>query len=280
MTSMLDAIRKQSNLSDELKEDIETELEVRHITRIVLGIVFLILTIVMMPILQDALNTLNTAQEQVQALDSDWNTVSISPGDYASDSGGAKADDTITVWFYVSTQYPLDRDKSVDFLILDEENFRKYENGGSYDALVEEDNLESGTISRSVPRDATYYVVFDNSDDLFFEPQEEVKYRFTINTFNNEESLNSWVTVALLLPSMAMIAIGSYGYWRLHRNDENGDPAQERPSRFRNQLLGQIRSTPVARRIVVEELQPLLSHYVHSIQVRRSSGSVAFFPSG
>lgn len=227
---MIDAIRKQSDLSDELKEDIETELEVRHIIRIVLGVIFLILTIVMMPMLQDALNTLNTAQEQVQALDSDWNTVSISPGDHASDSGGASTDDTITVWFLVSTQYLVDRDKSVDFIILDEENFQKYENGDSYDPLVQEDNLESGTILRSVPRKGTYYVVFDNSDDFFLEPQEEVKYRFTINTFDKDESLNPIVTIALLLPSLAMIAIGSYGYWKLHENDEDDSLTPPPPS--------------------------------------------------
>ena len=235
---MLDALRKQNDLSDELKEDIETELDVRHITRIVLGFVFLIITIVMMPMLQDALHTMNTAQEQVQALDTDWNTVSIPPGDHASDSGRTETDDTITVWFLVSTQYPLDRDKSVDFIILDEENFQKYENGDSYEALVQEDNLESGTISRSVPKGGTYYIVFDNSDDIFVEPEEEVKYRFTINTFNNKEDLNPWVTFALLLPSIAMVAIGSYGYWRLHRNDEKPEltppppPSDLPPSAF------------------------------------------------
>jgi hypothetical protein len=238
---MLDALRGQSAqshnlrnvLSDELKEDIETELEVRHITRIVLGVALLLLTAVMMPMLQDALHTLNTAQEQVQSLDSDWNTVSISPGEHASDSGGADTGDTITVWFYVSTQYLLDRDKSVDFIILDKENFQLYENGDSYEPLIQEDNLESGTISRRVPKSGTYYVVFDNSDDVFFEPQEEVKYRFTINTFNDKESLNLLVTFVLILPSISMIAIGSYGYWKLHSNDGMDDtpppPASDLP---------------------------------------------------
>ena len=171
--------------------------------------------------IQDSLNALDSAQEQVLALDSNWNTLSVPPGEHAEDSGYAGKNDVITVQFYISTQFLIDRDKSIDFLILDEENYQLYRNGNDYQAFVNEDDLESGTFSRSIPADGVYHVVFDNNDDLFFEPEEEVKYRFVIYTTRTDESIDHTMGLLLLLPSITLMGVGVFGLWSLRKNDKD-----------------------------------------------------------
>ena len=213
-------------LSPQLEEDIQEEINLRHLARFSLGVAVLLITLVLMPFLQDALNTLETTREQVTALDTSWNTVTIPPNQHAADNGWAGKGDTITVQFLVTTALIVDRDNSVDFYIMDEENYQRNCNGEDYDPLLASPDHESGTFSKEVPTSDIYYIVFDNEDDIFFEPEEEVKYRFVIYTFEEDEELDPVVAVVLLLPSLVLMTAGGYGwmdnYYDRKRREEEG----------------------------------------------------------
>ncbi len=224
-----DSIPGNIELSSVLEREITREIQLRHITRLGLGIGLLIITMTFMPFMQEGLDTVESTHEQVAALDSHWNTVSVAPGDHASDFGKAEDGDVITVQFLVTTQYLIDRDKSIDFYIMDQENYQRYKNGQSFDAIAREENLESGTFSREVAKAGTYYIVFDNSDDILFEPEEEVKYRFVIYRTLESEEEDLMITLVLILPSLVLMATGGYGWWSMRRDQEIGTRSGRRP---------------------------------------------------
>ncbi len=218
VTDPEDILESRNILSPAIQEEIEDALELKHVTRLALGLAFLFLTLVFMPYLQEALNTMETTREQAKSLDTNWNTVSLGPGEYQSDSGFARKGDIFTIQFLVTTQYLVDRDKSVDFFIMDAENYQRYQNGESYNALLAEEDLESGTFSQEMPTRGVYYIVFDNNDDFPFEPEEEVKYRFVVYTFQEEETTDPVAGFALVLPSLALSTIGAFGCYSIYQD--------------------------------------------------------------
>jgi hypothetical protein len=197
-----------------------------------LGVAFFLLTLVMMPLLQGALNALETSSEQVTDLDTNWNTVTVPAGEHRADSGMCKKGDTITVQFLVTTALIVDRDNSVDFYIMDQMNYQRYCDGEDFDPIFASPDHESGTFSEEVPTSDLYFVVFDNSDDFILEPDEEVKYRFVVYSFKEDESVNPTVAFLLLLPSLVLMGTGGLGFygswldedWRPKKGkDEEGD---------------------------------------------------------
>lgn len=202
----------KQRLPPRLEVQIHRELELRHLVRFGLGVATLIATLVMMPYLQEALDTIETAQEQVESLDTNWNTVGLEPGQHHADDRKAGKGDTITVQFLVTVPLVVDRDGSIDFYIFDEANYGRYSNQQAATALREEQDKASGTLSVTAPVGDRYYIVFDNRDDLFFEPEEELKYRLVIYTTVESSSQDPLVTAVLLIPSLVLIVIGAWGY--------------------------------------------------------------------